>query len=123
VDRQRALKWILVLVLVGGPLTLFYLQNSATYVDLIFKLSPDMAWHFGSSGISLPLLLIITFLLGMLICALPCSFMVSRSATRVRSLEHQLMSLRDEVEFSTTSSRVDSTGPSPSPAGDFDDII
>lgn len=119
-NKRRAIKWLIVLLVVGLPLSLFYLQNSETYVDLVFKISPDLAWHLGPSGISLPLLLILTFLLGMLACALPLAFLVSRSGSRVRGLRRQLDALEDEVEFSRSSSSSRSKGPA---AGDFDDII
>jgi hypothetical protein len=120
VNKLRLIKWLVFGTLVGAPLTLFYLQNADTQVDVIFKLSPEFAWHLGSRGMSLPLLLILTFLIGMLACALPASFLVSRSGARLRGLRKRVDALQAEVDFARSSPSKTSKSPA---SGDFDDII
>ncbi|MEE2828436.1 MAG: LapA family protein [Myxococcota bacterium] len=121
-NKRRMITTLAVAVLLGTPLVLFYLQNSATQVDLILKLTPSMAWKV--PGIMLPSLLVITFLLGMLACALPLSFLVSRSGRRVRGLQRQLTALQDELEFNRSERNKGRKGKSePAPSGEFDDLI
>jgi len=120
VSKARLIKWLVIGTLVGGPGTLFYLQNADTHVDVVFKLSPEFAWHLGSQGISLPLLLILTFLIGMLVCAIPAALLVSRSGARLRGLQRRVDSLQDEVEFARSRP---ATKPKTPSSGDFDDII
>jgi len=119
-NKIRLIKWLVVGTLFGVPGGLFYLQNSDTYVDVVFKLSPELAWHLGPSGIALPLLLMITFLIGMLVCAIPAAFLVARSGRRLRGLTRQVDSLQDEIDFARTSKP---KSPATAAAGDFDDLI
>jgi len=120
VSKIRLIKWLVFGTVVGVPGTLFYLQNADTQVDVIFKLSPNLAWHLGPQGIALPLLMILTFLIGMLVCALPAALLVSRSGARLRGLSRRVEALQDEVDYA----RKSKPKPSGSPAsGDFDDII
>jgi hypothetical protein len=120
VNKLKLIKWLIVGTLVGVPSGLFYLQNADTYVDVVFKLSPQLAWHLGPQGIALPLLLILTFLVGMLCCAIPAAFLVARSGRRLRGLSRQVDSLQDEIDFARSSQP---KSPSTAAAGDFDDII
>lgn len=119
-NKAKLLKWLVIGTLFGGPGTLFYLQNADTQVDVVFKLTPELAWHLGSQGISLPLLLMITFLVGMLVCAIPAAFLVSRSGARLRGVQRRVDSLQDEIEFARSSAPKKPAVISP---GDFDDII
>lgn len=120
-NKLKLIKWVVIGTLLGVPSTLFYLQNADTHVDLVFKLSPEHAWHLGPSGAPLPLLLLATLLLGMLATALPASFLVSRSAARLRGLRKQVASLQDEIDFAKSSPAP--KAPKVAPSGEFDDLL
>jgi hypothetical protein len=60
---------LVVLVLVVGLGWLFWVQNSATAVNLILKLPFGLAWDLGPEGISLPLLLLIAAGVGAVVAA------------------------------------------------------
>ena len=117
----------LVLILaVAGALGLFYMQNSATHVNVVFKLTPDLAWDLGPRGISLPVLLVIDFLLGIFISGLVFSGVLARGSRRARVLGRQVTALQDEIEFSRRTNSRDTRPFSAPPAadeGDFDDLL
>ncbi len=135
---------IVVAVIVVVILVLFFVQNSATNVNVIFKLTPGLAWDLGPEGISLPLLLTIDFLVGMLVTSLVLGAVVVRANRQGRTMQRQITALQDEIEFSRRNESKPSRSfarPTPSPAvsplpaeppaqqesgddflGDFDDI-
>jgi hypothetical protein len=115
---------IVVVLLVVALLYLFYAQNSATHVNVIFKLPFGLAWDLGPEGMSLPILLVITFLIGMLVSGAVLGGLVMRGNRRARGLDRQVASLQDEVEFSKrNSARKDRPFPSPAKSSPPDDDL
>ena len=111
---------ILVFVLlVGGFIALFAWTNHATTVNVLFKLTPSMAWDLGPRGVSLPILLGITFLAGAVLAGIVGSFSLFDSSRRVKTLSRQVTALQDEIEFNKRSDAPASTAPS----SDLDDLI
>jgi hypothetical protein len=118
---KRIVILVLVLVLVGFA-ALFTWTNHATSVNVLFKLTPGLAWDLGPDGISLPLLLGISFLAGAVLAGIVGSFSLFDSSRRVRTLSRQVTALQDEIEFNK---RTDSPKPAAvtPPSNDLDDLI
>ena len=95
----RRIAALVVAILVGTPALLFWLQNRATRVNLVFKVTPNLAWDLGPGGISLPTLLAVAFLLGVLLTASWLGALVAIAGRRSRSLQRQVTALQDEIEF------------------------
>lgn len=90
---------IVAVVVVVSVLALFYFQNSVTRVNVIFKLTPGLAWDLGSEGVPLPWLLFGTFGGGFAVAALGFGGRMMASSRRVGSLDRQVASLEDELAF------------------------
>jgi hypothetical protein len=122
--KAKRIILIVVLLLIAGLGYLFYAQNAATKVNLIFKLPFGLAWDLGPDGVMLPMVLLVTFLVGMVVSALVLGGLVLRANRRARGLERQSSSLKDELSFGggRTSSGSRPFPKSP-PADDDDDLI
>jgi len=109
------------LLVVGVPLGLFWIQNADTHVNLIFKITPELAWDLGPAGMSLPALLVLTFILGQFIAALIVGGLVFKGTRRVKTLERQVAALQDEIEFSrkTDAATVRDKAPAVDPIDDL----
>ncbi len=121
---------IVVVVVVVAVLALFYIQNADTRVNVIFKLTPGLAWDLGGGGVALPVLLFSTFLGGFAVAALGFGGTMMARSRRARSLERQVASLEDELAFHRNSppaappSRAYSEpAVKTDPDGSFDDLI
>lgn len=119
-----------VVLLVVGVGTLFYLQNVGTRVNVIFKLPGGLAWDLGGGGMALPVLLAITFGLGAGIVASVMGALMGRNARRARAAQRQVDSLQDELDFlrsdvnrSKAYTKPSSDEPPIKADGTFDDLI
>ncbi len=95
----RRVLWILLALLVLGPLTLFWWQNSATRVNLLFSLGGGLAWDLGPQGLPLPLLLVAAVGIGGLFSASVLGLRGLKKGRHNRSLERQVSVLQEELDF------------------------
>ncbi len=120
---------IVVLVLVVGTGYLFYAQNAATRVNVIFNLGPIGAWDLGADGVALPILLAITFGIGAGLVATVMGGLMARSGRRARSAQRQVDSLQDELDFLRSDVKrgrpysAPAVEPPVKPDSSFDDLI
>ena len=115
---------IVVLLLVVGLIYLFYAQNQATQVNVIFKLPFGFAWDLGPEGVALPILLLSTFLAGMIVSGLILGGLVLRANRKARSLERHSSSLKDELDIGRGRTSSGSRPfPGQPPIDDDDDLI
>ena len=122
--KPKQIILIVVLLLVAGLGYLFYAQNAATRVNLIFKLPFGLAWDLGPEGVMLPIVLLITFVVGMVVSGVILGGLVLRANKRARSLERQSSSLKDELSFGKGRTSSGSRPfPSSSPVDDDDDDL
>lgn len=110
---------VLVLLLVGF-VALFAWTNHATTVNVLFKLTPSMAWDLGPEGVSLPALLGIAFLVGAVLAGVIGSFALLDGSRRVKTLSRQVTALQDEIEFNK---RTSPPTASTMQSNDLDDLI
>jgi len=93
--NARRVSLLVLVVLVVVPLGLFYLQNSATRIDLVFRL-PGVSWYVAKATPA-PLLLGMFLLAGGLLSGV---FFGSRSLAKsreIRELNHQVSALEDDL--------------------------
>ncbi len=114
---------LVLLLLLVGFCALFAWTNHGTTVNVLFKLTPSMAWDLGPSGISLPALLGIVFLAGAVLAGVVGSFSLFDASRRVKTLSRQVTALQDEIEFNRRPSAPAPAASSPSPSSDLDDLI
>ena len=120
--KAKRIILIVVVLLLVALVLLFYVQNSATKVNLIFKLPFGLAWTLGS-GVQLPVLLLAVFLAGMLVSAGILGGLVLRANKKARELERQSTSLKDELEVGRRRRSSEGSNPFPDrpPVDDVDD--
>lgn len=135
--NARRVSWLVLVVLVVVPLALFYLQNSATEIDLVFRL-PGVSWYLAKAT-SAPLLLGIFLLTGGLLSgaffgggSLVKSREIRELSRRVSGLEDDLALARLDRE-SLPTERADESTKAPVEMGalessvedatDFDELI
>ena len=116
---KRIILLVLVLLLVG-IVGLFAWTNHETTVNVLFKLTPSLAWDLGPNGVSLPALLGIAFLAGAVLAGSVGSFSMLDSSRRVKTLSRQVTALQDEIEFNK---RGDSPARASTRSNDLDDLI
>ncbi len=124
---KRIVILILVLLVVGVA-GLFGWTNHATTVNVLFKLTPSLAWDLGPDGLSLPILLGIAFLAGAVLAGIVGSFSLFDSSRRVRTLSRQVTALQDEIEFNKRGDSSVAVSSPTTPAAstvssDLDDLI
>jgi len=91
----RRIVGFVVLVLVAGMLAMFYLQNSATHVDVVFRL-PGLSWYL-VQDYPLPLLLGLSLLLGAVLSGLYFGVASAGKSRRIRALGREISALEDDL--------------------------
>ncbi len=94
--KAKRIILIVVVVLLVALVLLFYVQNAETKVNLIFKLPFGLAWTL-KSPVALPMLLLITFLAGMLVSGGILGGLVLSARRKARELERRTSSLQGEL--------------------------
>lgn len=133
----KRVSMLILILLLGGFGGLFAWTNHATRVNVLFKLTPSLAWDLGPEGITLPALLAIAFLAGAVLAGIVGSLSLFDGSRRIKMLTRQVTALQDEIEFNKRNaapatapsfgSPTRSAPPAPAPAApatddDFDDF-
>jgi len=139
----RGILFLLLLVLVGVPSVLFWLQNAETRVDLVLRLTPNMSWYLAQAA-PVPALIGLGLLTGFVIPVLFFSVVQIQKGRQIKVLKRQVTALQDELELArqaaerriaaaeAAASQVEPSGdgedppadePSPVDTGNFDDLI
>ena len=106
-NARRALLGLVVL-LVAVPLSLFYVQNAGTRIDLIFRL-PGMSWYLAQATPA-PLLLAMSLVGGGLLSSLFLGPRLLAKSRRVRLLSRQVAALEDDLALARLDRTDKSTG-------------
>lgn len=124
---------LVLVVLIGVPVGLLVWENLGTRVNVVFKLSSNLAWDLGPDGVPLPVLLAISFLAGAVVAGVVATFSLLENGRRARTLSRQVEALQDELEYNkrnhvSAAATLPSTEPAPAaeaapPAHDLDDLI
>lgn len=93
---KRIALLVLVLLILGIG-ALFWTVNAATRVDLLFRIPFVGAWHL-IDGITLPLLLLITALVGAIPAAVAAGVPALTAGRSRRNLRRQVTALKEELE-------------------------
>lgn len=118
----KRIAMLVVLVLALGLGWLFWVQNSATAVNLILKLPFGLAWDLGPEGVALPLLLLIAFAIGAVVSAALLGAIAASARARARSPGHKPGSRAGEpASHRSDSSRAGKPFPG-SPLSEEDDL-
>jgi len=135
------------LVLVGAPSVLFWLQNAETRVDLVLRLTPSMGWYLAQNA-PVPALIGVGLVAGFVLPVFFFSAMQLQKGRKIKVLKRQVTALQDELELArqaaerriaaaeaaAAAAAVPGEGaaveegevadePSPTDTGNFDDLI
>lgn len=89
---------LVVVVLIATMGGLFWLQNSSTLVDVVFRLPLLGAWHL-AQGMSLPVLLVISSGSGFVVGAGLFGLRSMSRGRKAKQLARQIESLQEEIDF------------------------
>lgn len=124
---------LILLLLVAGLGFVNYTVNADTQVNVLFRVPLVGAWSL-AEAMSLPVLLAITFVVGLAASGLGLGVKLAGQSRRLRNLRRQVAALQEELDYNRRTAKEAGASsltpvvaaPSPaadSAAADFDDLI
>lgn len=124
---------LILLLLVAGLGFINYTVNADTQVNVLFKVPLVGAWSL-AEAMSLPVLLAITFVVGLAASGLGFGVKLAGQSRRLRNIRRQVAALQEELDYNRrTAKEAGASSPTPvvaapspaadSAAADFDDLI